>query len=215
MYNAFIHTTTHLPRAPTVLSAIFAHKTVPREANTAFFRVIMLSPDLRSVIRDILMVVWVNSPIICLPAHLLCLTSRGRSHVLYSHLSTWTFPLLNVKGPFTSSILTFVHLNISQRWPVKIQFLQRTSIDPILASFFCPLRTVIHHIFLNFFLWPEHSFPPHRFSIHVNQTRSHVRWRQYFLRNVGWRITTRRKNQKRDHQIINDHHENLKNFSMI
>jgi len=68
-YNAFLHSTTFLPRAPTTLWAIFAHKIVPREANTAFFRHIMLSQDLRSVLRDILMVVWVNSLIICQPAH--------------------------------------------------------------------------------------------------------------------------------------------------
>jgi hypothetical protein len=102
-----------LSRAPTALSAMFAQKNVTREANTAFFRVIKLSQDLRSLLRDILMVVWVNSPIICPTAHFLCWTSRGRSQDRYSHLSTCTFPLLNVKGPFTSSILTSVQMHFS------------------------------------------------------------------------------------------------------
>ena len=89
-------------------------KTVHRETNTALFRVILLSQELWTIIRDILMVVWVNSPIICPPAH---------------------FPLLNVKGPFTNSIHLFactfpsaerqgavhrldtsVHLHISLCW---------------------------------------------------------------------------------------------------
>ena len=121
-----------MPRAPTALSATFAHKTVPREANTAFFRVVMLSQDLRSVLRDIVVVVWVESSslhlhishcwtsrgrsqarYICPPAYSRCRTSRDRSQARYSHLSTCTFPLLNVRGPFTGSILTFVHLHIS------------------------------------------------------------------------------------------------------
>ena len=114
----------------------------------------------------------------CSPAHLPLLKVKG-PFTNSKHLSTCTFPLMNFKGPFTSSTLTSLHLHISQRWPVKGQFLQRTSIGPILASSFCPLRNLIHHIFFNFSLWPAHSFLPHHFSIHVNQTRSHVRWRLY------------------------------------
>jgi hypothetical protein len=263
MYNACLHTTILLPRAPTALTALVARKTIPKETNTTFFRVIMLCQDLRSVLYDLLMVVWLNSPIICPPArfplfnnkgpftslilisvHLhisLCWTSRVPSQTRYSHLSTCTFPtvecqlavhkldtsvhlhissverqgsvhkldthicppahfpllnvkgpfkssirlstctfrLLRVKGPFTSSIFISVHLHIPQCWPAKGQFLQCTSTGPLQASFFCPLRPLILHIFLNFSLWTAHSFLPHYFSIHVNQTRSHVRWGQY------------------------------------
>jgi hypothetical protein len=185
MYNARLHSTTLLPRAPTALSAIFAHKIVPREANTAFFRLTMLSQDLRSVLRDILMVVWVNSLIICPPAHFPlmnvkgqftnstsvhlyifhCWTARDRSQTLYicppAH-----FPLLNVKGQLTSSIhlstFTFptvepqgathtldtsVHLYISHCWTSRGHSQARYICPPLhfpLLNVKGPLTTSIH-----------------------------------------------------------------------
>ena len=90
---------------------------------------------------------------ICPPVHFLCWTSRCHSQA--PHLSTFTFPTVESQGA-VHKLDTSVHLHISQRWLVKGQFLQRISIGPLLASFFCPLRTLIHHISFNFSLWPAH-----------------------------------------------------------
>ena len=105
----------------------------------------------------------------------------GAVHRLDTHIMfTCTFPSVERQGA-VHKLDTSVHLHISQRWAVKGQFLHRISIGPIqvLASFFCPVRTPIYHTFFNFSVWPAHSFLPHHFSIHVNQTWSHVRWTHY------------------------------------
>jgi hypothetical protein len=115
----------------------------------------MLSQDLRSVLRDLL---------------------DGRVGELTYHLSNCTFPTVERQGAVHKLDTHICVPAQSPTWTLK---------NAVSATHFHRPNTIlillIHNIFFNVSLWTAYSFLPHQFSIHVNQTRSHVNGRQHVL----------------------------------
>ena len=110
-----------------------------------------------------------------------------------------------VKGSNTSSLFTFVHPHVTHCWPLKRTVFETHSYwphtSPILL--FDP-RVLIGHIHSNFPITDTLIFPSH-ISIHLNQ----MLYLEDFSE-TSEHTSTRHRNPKVDHQMINNRRKRLK-----